>query len=59
MPIRDAFEIWNQYSQDGYVPGLCMTADGQLVAFKEGCAFGVDVPSKPGKYGLKIWFFYA
>lgn len=32
--IRDVFETWNQYSQNGYVVGSRTTVGEQLVAFK-------------------------
>lgn len=32
-PIKDVFEIWNQYLLDAYIAGLCMIIDGQLVPF--------------------------
>lgn len=39
--------------QDGYVSDLCMRVD-QLVTFGGCCPFGVDIPSKPEKYGIRI-----
>ena len=29
--------------------------DEQLVVFRSHCPFRVYIPSKPGKYGLKVW----
>ena len=37
-----------------YVPGN-VTIDEQLVGFRGRCAFRTYMPSKPDKYGLKIW----
>lgn len=33
-PIRDRSEVRNQYFQDGYIPGSCITADEQLAALR-------------------------
>lgn len=33
-PIKDISEVQNQYFQDGYIPGSCMKAVEQLVAFR-------------------------
>lgn len=38
-----------------YTPGECVTVDEQLVRFFGRCKFKVFMPSKPDKYGLKIW----
>ena len=32
-----------------------MTVDEQLVCFRGRCPFRQYIPSKPGKYGIKIW----
>ncbi|XP_029651769.1 piggyBac transposable element-derived protein 4-like [Octopus sinensis] len=55
VPIREVFQMWNQNLQDGCVPSTCMTVDEQLVSFRGCCPFQVYIPSKPGKYGIKIW----
>jgi hypothetical protein len=54
-PIRYCFELWNGYLQDAYIPGACMTVDEQLVTFRGRCPFKQYIPSKPGRYGIKIW----
>ena len=36
-------------------PGEDVCIDEQLVPFRGRCAFRQYMPSKPGKYGLKIW----
>ena len=38
-----------------YGPGACMTAYEQLFTFTVCCPFQVYMPSKPGKYRIKIW----
>ena len=32
-----------------------MTVDEQLVAFRGSCPFKIYIPSKPGRYGIKLW----
>ncbi|XP_029639694.1 uncharacterized protein LOC115214803 [Octopus sinensis] len=54
-PIRIVLEMCNQNLQDGYVPSSCMTVDEQLVSFRGRYPFRVYIPSKSGKYGIKIW----
>lgn len=55
QPIRDLFETWNASLRDAYVPGESMTVDEQLVTFRGRCPFRQYIPSKPGRYGIKIW----
>ena len=38
-----------------YKAGTNVTVDEQLVTFRGRCAFKMYIPSKPGKYGLKLW----
>ncbi|KAL7402948.1 hypothetical protein ABVT39_022285 [Epinephelus coioides] len=38
-----------------YNPGPEVTVDERLVPFRGRCPFKVYIPSKPGKYGIKIW----
>ena len=54
-PIRNVFEIWNKSLLDAYVPETNLTIDEQLVTFWGRCPFRQYMPSKPGKYGIKIW----
>ncbi|XP_029633775.1 piggyBac transposable element-derived protein 4-like [Octopus sinensis] len=53
--IREVFEMWNHNLQDGYAPSSCMTVDEQLVSFRGHCPLWVYIPSKLGKYRIKIW----
>ena len=55
QPIRDVFEQWDLHLRDAYTPGPHMTVDEQLVCFKGRCPLRQYIPSKPGKYGIKIW----
>ena len=38
-----------------YNPGPEVTVDARLVPFRGRCPFKQYIPSKPGKYGIKIW----
>ena len=54
-PIR---LIWDKFISNcklNYVPSDQMTIDEQLVTFRGRCGFKMFIPSKPGKYGIKIW----
>ena len=53
-PIRNVFEIWNESILDTFVPGLNLTVDEQLVTFRGCCPFREYMPSKPGKYCIKL-----
>lgn len=54
-PIKDVFENFVKNLQDCYVPSVNVTIDEQLVTFRGRCPFKQYIPSKPGKYGIKIW----
>jgi len=53
--IREVFEFWDSYLRDSYTCGPSMTVDEQFVCFRGRCLFKQYIPSKPGKYGIKIW----
>lgn len=55
QPIKECFEMWNAFLRDAYIPGESMTVDEQLVTFRGRCPFRQYIPSKPGRYGIKIW----
>lgn len=55
QPIKKCFEMWNAFLRDAYIPGESMTVDEQLVTFRGRCPFRQYIPSKPGRYGIKIW----
>lgn len=55
-PIRDVFEIVNKNLKRIYSPGPCMTVDEQLIPFRGRCPFKQCIPSKPDKYGMKIFW---
>ena len=50
--------MWNKFiskCRSNYVPHDHMTIDEQLVTFRGRCPFRMYIPSKPGRYGIKIW----
>ena len=54
-PIRNVFEIWKESLSDAFVPGPNLTVDIQLVTFRGRCPFRKYMPSKSGKYDIKMW----
>lgn len=55
-PIRDLFDLFVKNLKKSYLPGPNVTVDEQLVPFYGRCAFKQYIPSKPDKYGLKIFW---
>lgn len=55
QPIRNVFEKWLQRVRALYVPGKTVTVDEQLIPFRGRCPFTQYIPSKPAKYGIKMW----
>ncbi|XP_051783376.1 piggyBac transposable element-derived protein 4-like, partial [Erpetoichthys calabaricus] len=53
-PIRDVWERWVQLLPLMFNPGPEVTVDERLVPFRGKCPFRQYIPSKPGKYGIKI-----
>ena len=50
--------IWNLFTnnfQRNYEPSAFLTIDEQLCTTKGRCPFKSYIPTKPGKYGIKIW----
>ncbi|KAF0727034.1 piggyBac transposable element-derived protein 4-like, partial [Aphis craccivora] len=54
-PIRDVFEMLVHNCQKSYSVGAFVTIDEELVKFRGKCPFKQYLPSKPGKYGIKIF----
>lgn len=54
-PIRSLFDIWESTLRDAFVPGENVTIDEQLLTFRGRVPFRQYIPSKPGKYGIKLW----
>lgn len=53
--IRSIFEHIVKNCQDVYIPYENLTLDEELVAFRGRCGFRQYIPSKPAKYGIKIY----
>ena len=54
-PIRELFETFIRNSQKLMMPDECVTVDEQLIPFRGRCSFKQYIPSKPAKYGIKVW----
>ncbi|CAM4635701.1 unnamed protein product [Leuciscus chuanchicus] len=54
-PIRDVWNLWVERLPLMCNPGLDITVDECLVPFRGRCSFKQYMPSKPAKYGIKIW----
>ncbi|KAM3926735.1 piggyBac transposable element-derived protein 4-like [Leptodactylus fuscus] len=57
-PIRNVWNQWVEILPKLYNSGENVTVDEQLVAFRGRCPFRQYRPSKPAKYGIKIWTLY-
>ncbi|XP_069596256.1 piggyBac transposable element-derived protein 4-like [Ranitomeya imitator] len=53
--IRDVFEKFVGNCQNSYLPGENVTIDEMLPGFRGRCAFRQHIPSKPNKYGIKLF----
>lgn len=54
--ISDLLRLLNANLKRYYIPGVNVTVDEQLFAFRGRCGFIVYIPSKPAKYGIKMWW---
>ncbi|CAD7079151.1 unnamed protein product [Hermetia illucens] len=54
-PIRNVYDKWVNRLKMCYTVGKNVTEDEQLVPFRGRCPFTQYIPSKPHKYGIKIW----
>lgn len=54
-PVREIWDKWVERLPLIYNPDVNVTVDECLVPFRGRCAFKQYIPSKPAKYGLKIW----
>ena len=55
-PIRQVFDEMNKLFLRYYTPHEYLTVDEQLVPFRGRCSFKQYLPSKPDKYGMKIFW---
>lgn len=54
-PIRKVFELIISNFQKYYSPSEYLTIDEQLLAFRGRCSFKQYIPTKPAKYGVKVF----
>lgn len=54
--FRDIWTMFVAQLTKFYVPGPDLCVDEQLVAYRGRCNFRQYIPSKPAKYGIKIWW---
>ncbi|KAL4009583.1 hypothetical protein ACER0C_003435 [Sarotherodon galilaeus] len=54
-PIRAVWDEWCAKLPTMYRPGPEVTVDERLVPFRGRCPFRQYMPSKPARYGIKIW----
>ena len=54
-PIREVFTLFVNNCQKNYSLGEFTTIDEMLVGFRGRCGFLQYIPSKPNKYGIKIY----
>ena len=54
--LRDLWEDVDGNLSREYVPGPTLTVDEQLMPWRGRCAFLQYLPSKPDKYGIKIFW---
>ncbi|XP_069701433.1 piggyBac transposable element-derived protein 4-like [Periplaneta americana] len=53
--VREIFTIFVNNCKTHYSLGQSVTVDEQLLAFRGRCGFRQYIPSKPSKYGIKIF----
>ncbi|XP_045481006.1 piggyBac transposable element-derived protein 4-like [Harmonia axyridis] len=54
-PIREVFDKFIINCQNSYYPAENVTIDEMLPGFRGRCSFRQYIPSKPNKYGIKIF----
>jgi len=55
-PIRSIWKMVNHNFGKYYMPGENIVVDEQLMPCRSRCSFIQYMPSKPDKYGIKIWW---
>lgn len=55
-PIRYIWDLFQKNMTAAYVPSLDMVVDEQLLTTRNRCSFRQYIPSKPGKYGIKLFW---
>lgn len=54
-PIRSIFDLFVEKCTSAYTPCENVTIDEKLEAFRGRCGFRQYIPSKPNRYGLKVY----
>ncbi|KAF7229687.1 transcript variant X2 [Nothobranchius furzeri] len=54
-PLREVWDLWVARLPLAYNPGEDVCVDEQLIGFGGRCNFKQYMPSKPAKYGIKLW----
>lgn len=54
-PVREIFDLFTAKCQESYSVGNNVTVDEKLEGFRGRCSFVQYIPSKPNKYGIKIY----
>lgn len=54
-PIREFFDLFVTNCKQSYSVGQDVTVDEKLEGFRGKCSFRQYIPSKPNKYGIKIY----
>ena len=54
--FRHIWELFLTRCRTTFIPSKCVTIDEQLVPFRGRCKFKQYMPSKPAKYGIKIFW---
>ena len=54
--IREVWETFVGRLRSSYNPGPSCTVDEMLTPFRGKCPFRQYIPSKPARYGMKIWW---
>lgn len=55
-PIRYIWDLFQKNLTLAFVPSLELVIDEQLLTTRNRCSFKQYIPSKPGKYGIKIFW---
>ena len=55
-PVRHLIEQYNDRILELYVPGAYLTIDEMLIEFHGRVGMKQYIPSKPGKFGLKVFW---
>ena len=56
MAIRDIWHEWQLCLKRYYIPGHNLTVDEQLMPFRGRCSCIQYLPSKPDRYGIKMFW---